>query len=179
VTCTSFLQCPFPQDCYLGRCAAGEALGDGGSGPCTLGVARDNCAPDAVCTPVNANPTCVGLSPCGADGGCAQGAISVGCTVLADGGQIIPGKGRICLLEECASDTDCLTGTHCAHVVLGQTYGKCQYGNYLDRCLVDHPDCSAALSCLDAGVQADGGPLLGRCACPDGGAPASDGGGCG
>jgi hypothetical protein len=174
--CTTFTDCPFPQDCFLGRCAALEAAADGGVQACKPGVVADDCAADAVCTVIPGSaPSCIGLSPCGADGGCAGVSTSRACNMLADGGQIIPGKGRICLIEQCLGEEHCTPGFHCAHLDPTVTFGKCQQGSFGEPCLVDRPDCTPNLSCMDAGVLADGGVQTGRCECIDGGIN-SDGG---
>jgi hypothetical protein len=169
--CTTFSDCPFPQDCFLGRCAAQEVSADGGVQPCTPATLPDDCAPDAVCTVILAGspPVCLGLPPCGADGACAGLSLSRACNMLADGGQIIPGKGRICLTEQCLGEEDCTPGVHCAHLNPAVTFGKCQQGSFGDPCLADRPDCNGNLSCIGAGVLADGGPQTGRCECADGG----------
>lgn len=167
--CRTFIDCPFPQDCTLGRCTALEVSGDGGVGVCNLGALSDGCAPDAVCTLVQGLPACLGLAPCGADGSCAGVSLSHGCNILPDGGQIIPGKGRICLLEHCLTDVECFTNTHCAHLNPAVPFGKCQTGAFLNPCLVDRPDCAPNLSCMDAGVLPDGGVQTGICECTDGG----------
>lgn len=167
--CATLNDCPDPQVCFLGRCAALEVAADGGVDPCTPGAVSDNCAPDAVCTVLNGLPTCLGLPPCGADGGCAGVSLSRACNMLADAGQIIPGKGRICLTEQCLVEDDCTPGVHCAHLNPAVTFGKCQQGFFGDLCLADRPDCNPNLSCLGAGVLADGGVQTGRCSCTDGG----------
>lgn len=167
--CTTFNDCPFPQDCFLGRCAAREVAADGGVQPCVPGSVPDDCAPDAVCTVLQGLPTCLGFPPCGADGGCAGVSLSRACNMLPDGGQIIPGKGRICLTEQCLSEEDCTPGIHCAHLNPAVTFGKCQQGFFGEPCLADRPDCNPNLSCMDAGVLADGGVQPGRCSCTDGG----------
>jgi hypothetical protein len=89
--------------------------------------------------------------------------------MLADGGQIIPGKGRICLAEQCRVEDDCSPGVHCAHLNPGAPFGKCQQGIFNDPCLADRPDCNPNFSCVGAGVLPDGGAQTGRCACADGG----------
>jgi hypothetical protein len=169
ISCTTFTDCPVPQDCFLGRCAALEVGADGGLQPCRPGAVPDNCAPDAVCTVLQGVPTCIGFPLCNADGGCPGQSLSRACNMLPDAGQIIPGKGRICLTEHCASEEDCISGVHCAHLDPSVPFGKCQFGNFLDPCLVDRPDCAPPLSCMDAGVLADGGVQTGRCSCTDGG----------
>jgi hypothetical protein len=171
--CASFLDCPFPRSCLLGRCAVVEVAADGGVQTCAPGAIPDDCAPDAVCT-LQGLPACVGLSACGEDGGCAGASISHACNMLPDGGQIIPGKGRICLLEQCGVPADCITGALCVHLNPAVTFGKCQFGVFTDPCLA-RSDCAPALSCLGAGVLADGGVQTGSCACADGGINADGG----
>lgn len=169
--CATFNDCPFPQDCLLGRCAAREVAADGGVEPCKPGLVQDDCASDAVCTVLLAAspPSCIGLPTCSADGGCPGPSLSRACNMLADGGQIIAGKGRICLTEQCLTEDDCIPGIHCAHLNPAAPFGKCQQGSFNDPCLVDRPDCNPNFSCVGAGVLADGGAQTGRCACADGG----------
>jgi hypothetical protein len=173
--CVDPTDCPFPQGCLSGKCVALEARADGGIGPCALGAVPDGCAPDAVCQDATAQPSCLGLPLCGADGGCPAGSISSACNMLPDGGSLVPGKGRICLLTECDIQSECTSGSRCAHANPAVPFGTCQFGILGDPCLVDHPDCAPALSCLDAGTLPDGGLQAGRCSCLDGGVNADGG----
>ncbi len=114
-----------------------ELARDGGVDPCTVGVAADNCAPDAICSVVNNTtfgtaPICVGLPLCGEDGGCPSGAVSRGCNLLADGGQIVQGKAPVCLLSQCFSDADCISAAVCDNPGDGGP-GKC-------RCVITTAD---------------------------------------
>lgn len=158
VTCASTNDCPVAQACLSGHCVSIETVGDGGLEACTPGVAQDKCAPDAICTLFSGFPKCVGLTLCGADGGCPSGAISQACNLLPDGGHLIEGKGAICTLEECDATGDCRAGAFCFHGG-AVPWGKCQYGITGDPCL-SNADCASAATC----EPPDGGDSA-RCKC--------------
>jgi hypothetical protein len=176
-TCTTNLQCPNPQKCLgvdtLGRgagfCVSQNLRADGGYQGCVRNDPNDACAPDAVCYPLATSGgavsnTCVGLPACSQDGGCPAGFIGSVCNEgnLADGGQLIPGKGRICLVTFCVRESDCNAVGHCFHRTPTQPLGACNFGLAGDPCFTN-ADCFNSSGCAgaDGGLQ-DGG-VPGNC----------------
>jgi Cys-rich repeat protein len=161
-TCALVTDCPLAQQCAIGHCVSFELGVDGGLDLCTVNSAQDKCAPDAVCTNVNGQQRCLGLSLCGQDGGCPTGANSQACNLEPDGGHIIAGKGAICLLTQCATNLDCASGRVCSHAA-ATAWGTCQSGGTGDPCATD-ADCAAGAIC-EAHDPGDGGPVVRTCRC--------------
>jgi hypothetical protein len=138
IACSRESDCPNPQVCLAGLCSSPQLRADGGYQGCVLNSEpNDACGNDAVCFQlctdtacVNRVNRCVGLPACGQDGGCPQGTLGSICNDgrNPDGGQLFPGKQRICLLSYCMKDTDCNAAAHCffgAPALLG----RCNFGN--------------------------------------------------
>ncbi len=171
--CASGLDCPAPQSCVLGSCVVTELGADGGTLGCNLtGLSNgsDGCAPDSICYAFPNTATggqsnyCLGLPHCGATGRCPVDPYGFGsvCNTLADGGQLFPGKERLCLLEYCADSSNCPTGFACFHRDPSTQLGQCQTGTIGNPCYAN-TDCFNATQCeVDGGLPDDGG-TLGAC----------------
>jgi hypothetical protein len=175
IACANSRNCPAPQVCFLGPpacsnfctrgvCASQQLRADGGYQGCLVNAGADDaCGPDAVCYTLGATTgtvnACVGLPACNQDGGCPGGTFGSVCNdALPDGGQILPGKQRICLFSYCLRDSDCNQSGHCFHTTSAEP-GRCNFGLAGDPCFTK-ADCFNAQSCAGA----DGGVL-------DGGVP--------
>ena len=164
-TCATTADCPTPQKCLVGFCASAQLRADGGFQGCVRNDPNDACGTDAVCYALVTSSggianTCVGLPGCSQDGGCPVGPLGGVCNDgnLADGGPLIPGKGRICLATYCVRETDCNSTWHCFHRT-PQPLGNCSFGQVGDPCFTN-ADCINSSGCTGA----DGGLL-------DGGVP--------
>jgi hypothetical protein len=172
-TCAKVADCPAPQQCFArisgvsgaGFCASPQRRGDGGYQGCVQHDPNDFCGPDAVCySLVNSTGTalvntCLGLPACSQDGSCPAGAAGSVCNDgnLADGGQLIPGKGHLCLLSYCVRETDCNPIGHCFHRTPAQPLGSCDFGQSGDPCFTN-ADCINSSGCAGAdGGYLDGG----------------------
>jgi hypothetical protein len=170
-TCARVADCPAPQQCFArisgvtgaGFCASPQRRGDGGYQGCVQHDPNDFCGPDAVCySLVNSTGTalvntCLGLPACSQDGGCPAGAVGSVCNDLADGGQLIPGKGHLCLIAYCVKETDCNPVGHCFHSTPAQPMGSCDFGVSGDPCFTN-ADCINSSGCTGAdGGYLDGG----------------------
>ncbi|TMA20244.1 MAG: hypothetical protein E6J85_10305 [Deltaproteobacteria bacterium] len=157
IACTSVLQCPAPQGCASGLCTSSEVLGDGGRGLCIQGAVDDGCSADAVCViGASQSPSCLGLPACSQDGGCPVGVAGATCNVRPDGGRLIPGKQRVCLVSFCDGNADCPAGApHCVNEN-GAIQSFCSPGVRGSPCLKP-ADCNSAVC-----TGADGG-AFGTC----------------
>jgi hypothetical protein len=173
-------QCPWPQLCIYGLCAAPELRADGGREQCISpadGGVDDGCARDAFCLGSLQGNVCLGAPACGQDGKCPPGSFGALCNngTNPDGGQILPGKGRICLFGACITNNECPTRARCFRSQPGSVIGTCTYGLTGDPCF-SNADCQGMTtpncSFPDGGVAdgggadggaADAGPAIGRC----------------
>jgi len=162
IACAKTFDCPDPQTCFGGLCASGQPRADGGYQLCVLNAgADDGCGPDAVCI-VQGQNVCAGYPACGQDGGCPQGDIGSACNdgKNPDGGQLIPGKMRICLLGFCTLPSDCPpTSNACFRATLRKPYGYCNFGLTGSQCFTK-ADCfnSGACTGADGGLEDGGTP---------------------
>jgi hypothetical protein len=161
IHCAVLTDCPRAQLCINARCVSAEAVADGGVELCNVGALQDKCAPDAICT-LAPTALCVGMPTCGSDGGCPDGgSVSNACNLQPDGGHIMPGKGAICLLTQCAVASDCRPDVLCAHASAGVPWGICQLGTTGDPC-ASGADCASAAVCQPPDAGTDAGST---CAC--------------
>ncbi len=167
--CLLSTQCTSPRTCIDGECAALEAGTDGGSAPCALDAgADDGCAADAICYFLGSTNTCVGLLHCSEDGGCPAGVEGSACNVDdSDGGVVIPGKERLCLIGSCRNSSNCpyttsLGQASCVGASSAQL-GTCSFGVAGDPCTTN-ADCMNAQLCALADGGVDDGGAPGHCA---------------
>lgn len=155
IICKQTLDCPRPQYCLGGLCASGQTRADGGFQGCVLGSVNDACGPDAVCFQTQNGNQCLGMPACASNGGCPIGTSGAVCNDgrNPDGGQLFPGKQRICVYGFCAIDTDCTQRAHCFHPAPGNPLGNCNFGVAGDPCF-SNADCigSSACSVPDGGT---------------------------
>jgi hypothetical protein len=156
--CADSTQCPAPQVCSFGLCVSGELLGDGGKAACSLTPPNDGCAPGALCFANGGASSCVGMPACSQDGTCPAVGEGSTCNVRPDGGRLLAGKQRICLLGFCTGPTDCPANLpHCVNSGTNIENSGCFAGRTGDPC-TSNADCASNKTC----AIADGG-VLGTC----------------
>lgn len=161
IVCQRSLDCPGPQLCLGGLCISEQLRADGGSQGCIPSSLRDACGPDALCFQTRVSNQCLGMPACAANGGCPVGNPGSVCNDgrNPDGGQLFPGKQRICLYGFCVADTDCTQKAHCFHPLAGDPLGNCNFGVAGDPCF-SNADCigSSGCSAPDGGFTDGGAP---------------------
>jgi|GEM_PF-1732891 len=173
--CQSSFQCPSPQRCFHGLCASIEPRANGSRQGCLLGQADDGCGTDAVCTrltdPNSGAPLndCLGLPQCGQAGDCPIGDLGSVCNDgrQLDGGQLFPGKQRLCLVGFCTKDIDCPSNAqsaeHCFLPNPGQdALGNCNNAGAGNPCFTKK-DCFNAIDCFLPDGGLDDGGAIGVC----------------
>jgi hypothetical protein len=131
--------CAANQVCHRGACIPRSQGGEDCTDPnATRLGAEDGCAPDAVCTPreADAGARCLPYPPCAADDTCPVGAIGSTCNV-----DFAATKARICLAGQCTSATDCPPSQRCLKTI--GDLGFCSAGDPGSPCVVQ-ADCKAA-----------------------------------
>jgi hypothetical protein len=164
-SCFDVTQCPAGQTCtgvdltgpvpVPGFCTSQELLGDGGRQNCSNTPPNDGCSPGALCFQTAVGTfTCEAMPACSQDGTCPPTGGGSTCNVRADGGRLLEGKQRICLLGLCSANSDCpSTRPHCVHGDGGIENTACFTGTLNSSCFTS-ADCNAPLKCTgaDAGV---------------------------
>jgi hypothetical protein len=155
IPCVDITQCPAPQTCFAGLCASQELLGDGGPGTCKSTPPNDGCSAGAICFQTSSTLACVAMPACSVDGTCPPGAAGSTCNVQADGGRLLEGKQRICLIGLCTSSANCPPASpHCIQQPdAGIEATGCFTGTTNSPCFTT-ADCTPPFNCVlgaDAG----------------------------
>ncbi len=137
--------CATDEDCGPGRiCVSGLCStppDDTTCDPQGVLVGDDGCAEDALCVEdpeVEGKVGCYTFPPCGADGTCPVGTGGAVCNV-----DLVPGKGRICLVGMCTGVEHCPADWACA-VPDNQVLGLCTAGTPGWPC-ARNEDCDSGL----------------------------------
>lgn len=171
--CGNAFDCPAPQRCFHGVCASIEPRQSGSQLGCLPGKVDDACGSDAICSQLTDPKSgqllndCLGLPQCGQAGDCPIGDLGTVCNDgrQLDGGQLFPGKQRLCLVGFCTKDTDCQSALkqHCfAPSPTTDALGTCNNGTAGNPCFTNK-DCYNATGCFLADGGVDDGGAIGVC----------------
>jgi hypothetical protein len=142
----------------LGLCASQELLGDGGHDACKNTTPNDGCSPGAICFQTSGTTlACLAMPACSQDGTCPVGQVGSTCNVQPDGGRLLEGKQRICLVGLCASSANCPPSLqHCVQQPdAGIEATGCFNGLTNSPCFTN-ADCNPGFTCAGADGGASG-----------------------
>ncbi len=137
--CTTDMDCGPDQVCVSGFC--GTKPDTGSCDPNGLFVGDDGCSEDALCLEdidTEGQTACYTFPPCAEHDTCPVGTQGAVCNV-----DLLPNKGRICLVGMCTGGEHCPSNWSCA-IPTNQTLGVCSPGTPGSPC-VENANCSSGV----------------------------------